>query len=98
MGGRPDREGPLRIRVRGRVQGVCFRDWTIETARALGLAGWVRNRTDGSVEIMASGPAEALEAFVEQCRCGPPAARVDSVEREAAPVLKHAGFTRRPTE
>lgn len=88
----------VRLRVRGRVQGVCFRDWTIAAARALGLAGWVRNRADGSVEILASGPADAIETFVAQCRQGPPAARVDSIERKTEPVSNQAGFTRRPTE
>ena len=88
----------VRLRVRGRVQGVCFRDWTIETARALGLSGWVRNRIDGSVEIVASGPAHAIETFVDRCRQGPPAARVDSIERAVEPDGDHAGFNRRPTE
>jgi len=88
----------VRLRVRGRVQGVFFRDWTIEAARALGLTGWVRNRTDGSVEILANGPANAIETFVEQCRQGPPAARVDSIEREDEPVSDHPGFTRLPAE
>lgn len=88
----------VRLRVRGRVQGVCFRDWTIETARALGLNGWVRNRLDGSVEIAASGPDAAIESFVEQCRRGPPAARVDSIERNMEPASDLKGFTHRPTE
>jgi acylphosphatase len=62
--------------VEGRVQGVFYRNWTQQTARAFGLRGWVRNRTDGSVEILASGQEMNLEKLVEHCRTGPPAARV----------------------
>ena len=59
----------LRAVVRGRVQGVGFRAATADTARALGLRGWVRNRLDGTVEVMAEGPAgrlRELEAFLRQ--------------------------------
>jgi len=86
-----------RIRVTGHVQGVWYRGWTVDVAHSLGLAGWVRNRRDGSVEILADGDAEALEALLERCREGPPAARVENVtvteDEEPAP----AGFTQRPT-
>jgi acylphosphatase len=70
----------LHVRVRGRVQGVYYRASTQETAAALGLCGWVRNCPDGSVELIAEGPGEALEQLLEWCRRGPPAARVDACE------------------
>lgn len=69
-----------RFVVRGLVQGVFFRQSTVERARALGIAGWVRNREDGFVDGIASGPTEALEPFRAWLRQGPPAAQVESVE------------------
>jgi acylphosphatase len=86
-----------RLTVRGRVQGVFYRGWTVETASALGLEGWVRNRLSGDVEIVAVGPAEAVEALVERCRRGPPAARVEAVEVEDAEPGPVEGFRQRPT-
>lgn len=78
-------ETGLRVRVRGRVQGVWFRGWTVREATALGLRGWVRNRAgDGSVEAVLFGREAAVRAMVERCRRGPPAARVDAVEEEGA--------------
>lgn len=88
----------LRLRVAGVVQGVGFRAWTVRQARRLGLSGWVRNRADGSVEILAAGAAEALEAFCALCHRGPPGARVDSVVRDVAPPPAGAGFAQAPTE
>lgn len=69
-----------RFVVRGRVQGVFFRQSTVERARALGVAGWVRNREDGHVEGLASGAPDALEQLRAWLGQGPPAARVESVE------------------
>jgi len=66
--------------VRGRVQGVGFRAFVEDEARARGLAGWVRNRRDGSVEALFSGPSEKVDAVITALRMGPPAARVDNVE------------------
>jgi acylphosphatase len=79
----------VHVRVTGRVQGVFYRAWTGQSARALGLAGWVRNRGDGSVEAVFSGSVEAVAAMMEKCRQGPPAARVEKVEilREGEAVL-----------
>jgi acylphosphatase len=87
-----------RLVVTGRVQGVFFRDWTVEQARGLGLDGWVRNRADGSVEAVVAGAPEQVEAMIERARHGPPAARVDDVavsEDASAEVLD--GFEKRPT-
>ena len=86
-----------RIRVIGRVQGVWFRGWTIDRARALGLSGWVRNRRDGSVEILASGEEAAIDALIARCRSGPPAARVDRVAVEETDEAPEPGFAQRPT-
>jgi acylphosphatase len=69
----------VRVRIDGRVQGVGYRCWTEEMAGELGLAGWVRNRRDGSVEALFSGAAGSVAAMLERCREGPPSARVASV-------------------
>ncbi|HEY9552768.1 acylphosphatase [Allosphingosinicella sp.] len=87
-----------RLRVHGRVQGVFYRGWTVERARALGLSGWVRNRRDGSVEILARGPGEAIEALIEQCHEGPPAALVTDIEVQESAEPAPEGFQQRPTE
>ncbi|HTU10826.1 MAG TPA: acylphosphatase [Allosphingosinicella sp.] len=86
-----------RLRVHGRVQGVWYRGWTVEQARALGLDGWVRNRRDGTVEILASGTDAAVEALVARCHDGPPAAQVERVESEEADEASPPGFAQRPT-
>ncbi len=70
----------VRVLVSGMVQGVAFRAYTVDEARRLGVAGWVRNLADGRVEVEAEGDRRALEALVAFCRHGPPAARVDDVE------------------
>jgi acylphosphatase len=73
--------------VRGRVQGVGFRWFVDYEARQLGLAGWVRNNFDGSVEVLASGNEQQLEALRRKLEQGPRAARVDEVqETPAEPV------------
>lgn len=71
-----------RFLVRGRVTGVGFRAYVFSTADAFGLTGWVRNRDDDAVEIVAQGPPEALRDFNEQIEIGPSHARVDEVEVE----------------
>jgi acylphosphatase len=76
----------LHFRVTGRVQHVWFRGWAIETARALGLVGWVRNMPDGTVAGQAQAHEDtpegraALERFRLELRSGPPRARVDLVD------------------
>lgn len=66
--------------IKGRVQGVYFRLSTKEEADDLGLTGWARNLPDGAVEVVAEGPEDDIEDFVDWCRQGPPMARVDSVD------------------
>ncbi len=75
----------IRALVTGRVQGVFYRASTKDAARARGLAGWVRNCDDGSVEVEAEGPADQVEALVAWLRRGPPAARVQDVAVERIP-------------
>ncbi len=70
----------IRVIVRGRVQGVFFRASTVDIARGLGLKGWVRNREDGTVEIMAEGDKDQLQELVEWCKEGPQNAHVTGVE------------------
>lgn len=70
----------LYVAVRGRVQGVGFRWFVRERARALGLRGWVRNRQDGSVEVLAEGDDSALHQLRIMLRDGPSGARVSDVE------------------
>lgn len=72
------------FRVFGRVQGVWYRGSTRDQALKLGLAGWVRNCDDGSVEAVACGAPEALDELREWLKQGPPAARVDRVEEAEA--------------
>jgi acylphosphatase len=87
----------VRLVVRGRVQGVGFRWWVRETAERLGLEGWVRNRRDGAVELVASGPSEAVARLAEACWQGPAGAAVLSVDRRAAQAERFAGFEQRAT-
>ena len=74
--------------VSGRVQGVFFRGQTEQWAVAKGLRGWVRNRADGRVEVLAEGERGDLEALLDLLRQGPPFARVDAAE---ARWLEYAG-------
>jgi acylphosphatase len=80
------------------VQGVGFRDALCGEAQERGVAGWVRNRTDGSVEALVQGPPDRVAGLIAWARRGPPASRVDEVQVEASdeePVP--AGFERRPS-
>lgn len=70
----------LQAIVRGLVQGVNFRYYTRERARSLGLTGYVRNRWDGTVEVVAEGPEEALHSLLSWLHVGPSLARVSAVE------------------
>lgn len=70
----------IRVVIRGRVQGVSYRAWTKKQADRHGVAGWVRNRPDRTVEASFTGPAEAVDALLAACRRGPFAARVDGID------------------
>jgi acylphosphatase len=83
----------LHCYVSGRVQGVWFRGYTQDTARDLGLVGWVRNLADGRVEAKAQGGDDALASFRDALRAGPPAASVESVECEETNDETFNGFS-----
>lgn len=75
--------GRVHLYVSGRVQGVWYRQSTVERAQALGLSGWVRNLPDGRVEVVAEGAPDAVDQLVAFCHEGPPLARVEGVELAA---------------
>lgn len=89
--------------IKGRVQGVGYREWTRLAAIGCGLAGWVRNRRDGTVEAVFSGDPTDVAAMVAQCRSGPSSAIVSAVEERAAipddlvPSGSGPGFSILPT-
>ncbi len=78
--------------VQGRVQGVGFRYFAVRAARELGVAGWVRNLPDGSVETLAEGEAAAVERYLDKLRRGPSASRVDGVVVEDRAEEGHSTF------
>jgi acylphosphatase len=74
-----------RLIISGRVQGVYFRASAQDVARARRLAGWIRNRSDGAVEVVVEGEAEAVEGFIAWCHQGPPGAHVTTVQVTTGP-------------
>lgn len=74
----------VRVRIYGRVQGVGYRNWLQEEALELQISGWVRNRTDGTVEAVLHGEAARVDDLIRACHRGPPLARVDKVLSEPA--------------
>lgn len=86
-----------KLRIHGEVQGVWYRAWSAETARALGVRGWVRNLRDGTVEMLVHGNEAAVQRFIERCREGPPAARVSRIDVEETQEPAPAGFEKWPT-
>jgi acylphosphatase len=88
------------LRIAGRVQGVGFRYALQREALARGLAGWVRNRRDGTVEALLQGDAAAVDAVAAWARRGPPAARVERVEVRPPeePARTYSAFDQLPTE
>ncbi len=87
-----------RLIITGKVQGVFYRNWLIGEALRLGIDGWVRNRTDGSVEAVVQGPADRVEAIVALARRGSPAARVaDVAVPDDVPDPVASGFEQRQT-
>ncbi len=88
------------LAIRGRVQGVYYRQSMIDAATPLAVRGWVRNRSDGSVEALVQGTPQAVQALQDWAHQGPPGARVDAVvatDLSALPDDLGAGFVRRPT-
>ena len=87
------------VRVRGRVQGVGYRESCVHHATLLGVTGWVRNRGDGSVEALVQGSGDQLERMVDWLRRGPAMARVDDVRVEDVPSSpRFERFERRASE
>ncbi len=87
----------LQVRITGLVHGVGFRAWTEAAARSRGLSGWVRNRRDGSVEVLISGPAEQVDEMLAYFWQGPAASRVERVESHPASNPMQIGFRTLPT-
>jgi len=85
------------VRITGRVQGVGYRYWTEQTARRLGLDGWVRNRSDGSVEALIAGEGAAVAEMLAAFRQGPPHSRVSGVATAPADGPAETGFRTLPT-
>ena len=80
------------VRIEGRVQGVWYRGWTVQEAVGRRLAGWVRNRSDGSVEALFAGPKPAVDEMVEACWRGPPSAKVTKVAVRPTNPPEQPGF------
>lgn len=87
-----------RVKIIGRVQGVSYRAWTEQCASNYGLDGWVRNRPDGSVEALFAGDAELVDQIIDDCREGPRAAVVKTIEILAEGEETDPGFNVLPTE
>jgi acylphosphatase len=82
----------VRVRIHGRVQGVFFRAEARSRAESLGIAGWVRNAPDGSVEALFEGEPDRVDSMVEWCRHGPSGAHVNGVEFEEEAGQAERGF------
>ena len=87
----------LRMKIEGSVQAVGYRHFAITEANRLGLDGWVRNRSDGTVEALISGDTKKVEQFIMACAKGPPGSRVNNFELHKAEPPAEKGFHRRPS-
>ncbi|HEY2069167.1 MAG TPA: acylphosphatase [Rhizomicrobium sp.] len=87
----------MRLRIEGFVQAVGYRNFVIAEATKLGLDGWIRNRSDGTVEALLSGETKAVEAAIAACMRGPEGSRVSNVELHNAEPPEEKGFRRRPS-
>ena len=85
-------EQACHVIISGRVQGVWFRGWTKQQAAKHGLTGWVRNRSDGSVEAIFQGRAEDVQSMLNHCRVGPPMADVVDVDCESISPENFSNF------
>ncbi len=84
-----------RLRIEGMVQGVGYRQWMVRTATRLRVAGWVRNRADGSVEAFVEGDTDAVEELLRACRRGPPGASVTLIHEDLVEPEERAVFEAR---
>lgn len=88
----------LHAKIEGYVQGVSFRYFVIKIAINLGITGWVRNRYDGSVEVLAEGKRSTLDKLLSELRKGPPSAVVTGLDHEWQPATKEfTDFNIQPT-
>ena len=87
----------VKLRIEGHVQGVGYRWWAIEAARKRGLDGWVRNKRDGSVELLAIGEPDAIDGLALACATGPSGAKVTVVAPTAAEDDGSTGFREKAT-
>ncbi len=87
----------FRVLVRGKVQGVWYRGWTVQEAQKADLNGWVRNHADGSVEALFAGPEESVNTMIEACRKGPSSANVSDIVVEQYEGPLTLGFRQRQT-
>ncbi|KAJ9184326.1 hypothetical protein P3X46_004060 [Hevea brasiliensis] len=87
----------VRAVIKGRVQRVFYRNWTVENATQLGLKGWVRNRRDGSVEALFAGDSDKVQEMEKRCRRGPPAAKVTAFQVFPCDDDPGTVFQRKPT-
>jgi len=87
----------VRVIIEGRVQGVAFRNWTVDEASKRGLSGWVRNRRDSTVEAVFAGDDAVVDDMVTACRQGPPAAHVQNVTTRDEPEPVAPGFVQAAT-
>jgi acylphosphatase len=87
----------LRLIIEGFVQAVGYRQFAIKEARELRLDGWIRNRSNGTVEALVSGATKDVETFVAACMRGPPGSTVRNVELHRAEPPTERGFHRRPS-
>lgn len=86
-----------RVLISGRVQGVGYRDWMQAEALRLGVSGWVRNTRAGEVEALLDGDPGAVAELLRDCRRGPPAAAVVSIDEQLTDMAVEPGFRRLPT-
>ncbi|PHZ86235.1 acylphosphatase [Paremcibacter congregatus] len=93
----PEGHKAVRLIISGRVQGVWFRGWTVDTAQELGLDGWVRNRADGTVEALLVGVEANVERMIGKCHEGPHLAHVTEVNVHNAMGITAKGFIQKPT-
>jgi len=92
-----EKRNTVHVIIEGRVQGVGYRAWVEREARGKGLAGWVRNRTDGSVEAVFCGDDQAVRTMVESCARGPRAASVSTLKTASHPQEDWTEFVVWPT-
>lgn len=93
----PDTRIARHLMIHGVVQGVYYRATAKAEAERLGLHGWVRNRSNGCVEALVSGPDHAVQEFIAWAQRGPTRARVERIDSQASEHPPHSGFLKLPT-